>query len=66
VDEPLGSTRNPLSDAAVRDKFDALVSPVLGPAPARELCGRVWDMETMPSIDSLLEASAARQGEDGV
>jgi 2-methylcitrate dehydratase PrpD len=66
VDEPLGSTRNPLSDAAVRDKFDALVSPVLGSAPARELCGRVWHMETMPSIDSLLEASAARQGEDGV
>lgn len=66
VDEPRGSPRNPLDDAAIHDKFDALVSPVLGSAPAQELRGRVWHMETMPAIDSLLEASAARQGETGV
>ncbi len=41
VDHAIGSLANPLSDAQLEAKFDALVAPVLGAARAREI-GAHW------------------------
>jgi 2-methylcitrate dehydratase PrpD len=43
VDHAIGSMRNPLSDAQLEAKFDALVAPVLGEVRARAI-GAQWRM----------------------
>jgi 2-methylcitrate dehydratase PrpD len=45
-----GDPDMPLSDAELDAKFMELAGPVLGDAPARELLGRLWKLETQRSL----------------
>jgi 2-methylcitrate dehydratase PrpD len=42
-----GDPEAPLSDAELDDKFLELASPTLGERPARELLGKLWDVDRM-------------------
>ncbi len=53
VDHAIGSLHNPLSDAQLEAKFDALVSPVLGNAKSREITGRWRGVAAFPDIGEL-------------
>jgi 2-methylcitrate dehydratase PrpD len=55
VDHAIGSMRNPLSDAQLEAKFDALVAPVLGEARAREV-GAQW--RTLASLGDVRALTA--------
>jgi 2-methylcitrate dehydratase PrpD len=57
ADEALGSRLVPLDDAALRAKFDALVSPVLSPARAAALGALLWDIEGCLDIKAVVEAA---------
>ncbi|MDR3633874.1 MAG: MmgE/PrpD family protein [Isosphaeraceae bacterium] len=48
VRHPPGHDKNPLSDAQLRQKFDGLVVPVLGPDRAQEIWERVSRIEDDP------------------
>ena len=50
-----GSAENPLTDAELRDKFDAYASPVLGPARATRIAAAVDGLATGGSIDTLVD-----------
>jgi len=50
-----GSAENPLTDAELRDKFDAYASPVLGPARAARIAAAVDALATGGSIDALVD-----------
>lgn len=54
VDEPLGSARHPLSDAALIAKFEELATPVLGARDMAQLRARVGDLAGLDDIDTLL------------
>lgn len=54
VDEPLGSARHPLSDAALVAKFEELATPVLGARETAQLRARVGDLAGLGDIDVLL------------
>ncbi len=58
IDEPLGSARHPLSDAALVRKFHDLATPVLGAVEAERIHAAIWSLETLGDIDTLLKASA--------
>jgi 2-methylcitrate dehydratase PrpD len=53
VDHAIGSLRNPLSDAQLEAKFDALVAPVLGEARSRELTAHWRTLASFPDIRTL-------------
>jgi 2-methylcitrate dehydratase PrpD len=55
VDHAIGSMLNPLSDAQLEAKFDALVAPVLGQARAGEIGAR-W--RTLASLDDIRKLTA--------
>jgi 2-methylcitrate dehydratase PrpD len=57
VDEPLGSARHPLDDAALLRKFDDLVTPVLGRAEADRLKTEIFAIDRLPDVGSLLAAT---------
>ncbi len=46
----IGDPEAPLSDAQLDDKYLELAVPVLGEAKARELLGRLWTLESAPSL----------------
>ncbi|MBO9354505.1 MmgE/PrpD family protein [Bordetella petrii] len=43
-----GDPEAPLTDADLNDKFDELVTPVLGPDRARRLREQAWQLESLP------------------
>jgi len=55
LDYPKGDPRNPLSDAEVEEKFDALAEPVLSDAGRRRLKDAVWHLESAESISQLMD-----------
>jgi 2-methylcitrate dehydratase len=54
VDYPKGDPRNPLTDAEIEEKFDALASPVLLPASMKKAKEQVWGLEKLGSISDLM------------
>jgi 2-methylcitrate dehydratase len=59
LDYPKGDPRNPLSDAEVEEKFDALAEPVLSDAARRRLKDAVWNLESAQSIAQLMDLCKA-------
>jgi 2-methylcitrate dehydratase len=59
LDYPKGDPRNPLSDAEVEEKFDALAAPVLSADARARLKEAVWDLENVPSITALMDMCKA-------
>jgi 2-methylcitrate dehydratase PrpD len=58
VDYPKGSIQNPMSDAELRAKFDALATPVIGEAHAAQLADLVADVEQVSDIGKLMRLTA--------
>jgi 2-methylcitrate dehydratase len=54
LDYPKGDPRNPLTDAEIEAKFDALAEPILSSAARRRLKDAVWNLERLPSVSELL------------
>ncbi len=61
LDYPKGDPRNPLSDAEVEEKFDALAAPILSADARARLKDAVWDLENIPSITALMDMCKADQ-----
>jgi 2-methylcitrate dehydratase len=55
LDYPKGDPRNPLSDAELEEKFDALASPVLSEERRRAVKQGVRELEEQPSVSALME-----------
>jgi len=53
VDHAIGSMRNPLTDAQLEVKFDALVVPVLGERRAREIGGHWRALASLGDVRAL-------------
>src|ERR1700736_2609756 len=57
VDYPLGHAKNPLKDAEVERKFNALVTPTLGGEKrARAIVDLVWKLDELKNVDELMRA----------
>lgn len=54
VDYPKGSIQNPMSDAELRAKFDALAVPVVGAARAAKIAGLAMSIERCKNVGELL------------
>jgi len=52
--EALGSREWPLSDEGVSEKFLRLVVPVCGERAARDVLGRLWDIESVHDVGAVL------------
>jgi 2-methylcitrate dehydratase len=59
LDYPKGDPRNPLADAEVEEKFDALASPVLSDVGRKRLKDAVWGLESVGSITELMHLCVA-------
>jgi 2-methylcitrate dehydratase PrpD len=57
-DEALGSRQVPLDDAGLNDKFLGLVAPVLGDTHAAELSKRLWTIDEIDNVTTLVETMA--------
>jgi 2-methylcitrate dehydratase PrpD len=55
IPDPLGSPENPLGEAALRRKFDALTEPTLGPDRSERLYARLSDLTAVADITTLVE-----------
>jgi hypothetical protein len=58
ANEALGSRLVPLDDQGLLEKFLGLAAPVLGDKPAAELSERLWTIEQIGDVTSLVEAMA--------
>jgi 2-methylcitrate dehydratase PrpD len=58
ADEALGSRIVPLDDAALNAKFLGLVGPVLGATRANELAQRLWSIDAVSDVATLVESMA--------
>ena len=54
LDYPKGDPRNPLTEAEIEGKFDALAEGVLSKDKARRLKDAVWKVEELDSVSELL------------
>ncbi len=59
VDEPSGSARHPLSDAAVVEKYRGLAGPVLGQERTEASISLLGSLARLNSVDGLVEELAA-------
>ncbi len=59
LDYPKGDPRNPLTDAEIEQKFDALAAPVLSDGARARLKDAVWKLETLESVTALMEMCIA-------
>lgn len=59
LDYPKGDPRNPLTDAEVEAKFDALASPILSRDSRQRVKDAVWGLEDLQSICKLMELCVA-------
>ncbi len=53
VDHAIGSMQNPLTDAQLEAKFEALVAPVLGVARSREIAGQWRGLASLADVRAL-------------
>ena len=58
VEEARGSRLLPLDDAALQAKFLDLAGPVLGPARAKDLAERLWSLDAIDEVASLVDSMA--------
>src|ERR1051325_5789662 len=56
VDYPLGNAKNPVSDADLIGKFNALVAPELGDSRAKAIVDLVWKLDEAANVDELMRA----------
>jgi 2-methylcitrate dehydratase len=61
LDYPKGDPRNPLTDAEIETKFDALASPVLSDEARQRLKDAVWSLERLGTITELMSMCRADQ-----
>jgi 2-methylcitrate dehydratase len=54
LDYPKGDPRNPLSDAEVEAKFDALAEPVLSAGARQRVKDAVWNLDRLGSVAELM------------
>ncbi len=54
LDYPKGDPRNPLTDAEIEEKFDALAEPVMTAAARQRLKDAVWNLERVGSAAELM------------
>ncbi|UCC74505.1 MAG: MmgE/PrpD family protein [Gemmatimonadota bacterium] len=59
LDYPKGDPRNPLSDAEIEEKFDALAIPVLSDDARARLKHAVWNLEKLNSVSELMDMCKA-------
>ncbi len=59
LDYPKGDPRNPLTDAEVEEKFDALAEPVLSDEARQRIKDAVWNLEGIDSISGLMDLCKA-------
>jgi 2-methylcitrate dehydratase len=50
---PRGSTRNPMTDDELNQKFDGMIGRVLPPDQARDLRDNLWKLDKLESLESL-------------
>ncbi|MBI4917055.1 MAG: MmgE/PrpD family protein [Acidobacteria bacterium] len=55
LDYPKGDPRNPLTDAEIEEKFDALATGVLDAAGRQKVKDAVWHLEKLGSITELMQ-----------
>jgi 2-methylcitrate dehydratase len=55
LDYPKGDARNPLSDAEIEEKFDALAAEVLSGEGREQVKDAVWRLDRIASIGELME-----------
>jgi len=60
LDYPKGDPRNPLTDAEVEAKFDALAEPVLAKDGRARVKDAVWNLEKLASVTTLMEMLKAK------
>ena len=56
VDYPLGNAKNPVSDAELVGKFNALVVPELGDQRAKKIVELAWKLDEAKTVDELMSA----------
>ena len=54
-----GSPENPLTNAQLAEKFDAIVQPILGVERARQLFEAAWSLDEAPGVTDLLRLTRA-------
>ncbi|MCZ6598938.1 MAG: MmgE/PrpD family protein [Planctomycetota bacterium] len=54
LDFPKGDSRNPLSDAEIEEKFDALAEPVLSADARRRVKETIWALDDLRSVTDLM------------
>jgi 2-methylcitrate dehydratase len=59
LDYPKGDPRNPLTDAEIETKFDALAEPVLSMDARRRLKDAVWRLDTLALVSDLMTLTRA-------
>ena len=59
LDYPKGDPRNPMTDAELEVKFDALAEPVCTPARLREMKEALAEAERAPDVSALMARLAA-------
>ena len=59
MDYPKGDPRNPLSDAEIEEKFEALAAPVLTAASLKKVKESVWGLEKIGALSELMAALKA-------
>jgi 2-methylcitrate dehydratase len=61
IDYPKGDPRNPLTDAEIEEKFDALAGPVLSENRRRRVKEATWNLERAESIGELMGLLVAEE-----
>ncbi len=59
LDYPKGDPRNPLTDAEVEEKFDALAAPILSDDKRARIKDAVWNVDKLDSISELMDLCKA-------
>ena len=59
LDYPKGDPRNPLTDAEIEEKFDALAEPIMTDAARQRLKGAVWALDEQDSVTELMALAVA-------
>jgi len=61
LDYPKGDPRNPLTDAEIEEKFEALAAPVLSKAGRKRVVDAVWNLEKLESVSGLMRLLKAKK-----
>ena len=55
LDYPKGDPRNPLTDAEVEEKFEALAEPVMTRESRRRAIDAIWNLQKQTSVTGLMK-----------